>query len=385
MTLEASSECVEFRRALRDFVGREITPHVAEWEAAGVVPREVFHKLGSLGYLGIRLSEESGGAGLDFRYTAIMVQELVQSGSIGVAVSVLAHAEFASKIIDLFGSPELKETFIKPGSVGKRLGALGVTEPGAGSDVANIQTRAVRDGDDYVINGSKTFISNGNFADFVTTAVRTGGDGHKGISIIVIPTDTPGFSRGKPLRKIGTHASDTAELTFDDCRVPARYLVGEEGKGFRYIMQGFEGERLVLAIMAVSQMRMMWKEAHRYGHERVAFGQPLLGFQVWRHRLADVLTTIEAADALNERAIEHYVAGKEANSVISMAKLFATEAVLGVAHECAQIFGGNGYMEEFQIARMFRDSLAFTVGAGSSEMMREIIARCEGLEPQARR
>lgn len=312
----------------------------------------------------------------------MLVEELVRCGSVGVAVSVLAHAEFATKVIERGGTDELKELFVRPAAAGERIGALAVTEPDAGSDVGAIRTRAVRDGDDYVINGAKTFITNGSIADYATTAVRTGAPGHRGISLIVIPTDAPGFHRNSRLRKLGCHASDTAELSFDDCRVPARYLLGSEGGGFKLIMQGFEGERLVLALICCQQMRLMWEEARRYGHEREAFGQPLLAFQVWRHRLADALTTIEAAGALTYRAIDLYVRGERCDAEISMAKLFAAESCVGVAHHCAQIFGGNRYMEEYAIGRLQRDSLAFSVGAGTSEVMREIIARTRGLEPR---
>jgi citronellyl-CoA dehydrogenase len=298
-------------------------------------------------------------------------------------VSVLAHAEFSSKIVDRAGTDEAKREFLVPAVRGERIGALGVSEPDAGSDVAAISTKAVRRGGDYVVDGSKTFITNGTIADFVVTAVRTGGEGYRGISLLLIPTDAPGFLPPRRLQKVGTHASDTAELCFEGCRVPARYLLGEEGRGFRLIMEGFEGERLVLAVMCCAQMRLMWEAARRYGQERHAFGHPLLGFQVWRHRLADALTTITAAEALTNSAMELYVAGTPCNAEVSMAKLFAAEASVGVAHDCAQIFGGNRYMEEYAIARLQRDSLAFSVGAGSSEVMREIIARTSGLEPRA--
>jgi citronellyl-CoA dehydrogenase len=368
-----------FRRSLRAFVEREVTPHALAWEAAGEVPRELFRKLGALGWLGLRLSPEHGGGGCDFRYTAVLVQELMRCGSIGVPVSILAHAEFATRVIDRAGSEALKAKYVRPAAAGELIGALGVTEPDAGSDVAALRTRAVRDGGDWVINGAKTFISNGSIADFVTTAVRTGGPGSAGLSLIVVPADAPGFARGRRLKKLGTHASDTAELSLQDCRVPARNLVGAEGGGFKLIMQGFEGERLVLAVIACSQMRLMWEEARRYGHERRAFGRPLLGFQVWQHRLADALASVEAAEALTERAIDLHVRGEPCNGPISMAKLFATETALDLARTCAQIFGGMGYMEECRMARLYRDSLALTVGAGTSEMMREIIARTSGL------
>lgn len=370
-----------FRKVLGEFVASEITPNVLEWEAAGEIPREVFVRMGELGFLGVRLSEECGGGGRDFWYTTVLVQELVRCGSVGVAVSIMAHAEFATMVIDRNGSPELRQRFVRPAAAGQLIGALGVTEPDAGSDVGALRTHAERDGDHYVINGSKVFITNGTIADYVTTAVRTGGPGHRGISLIVVPTDTPGLTVGRRLRKVGVPSSDTAELFFTDCRVPAENLVGMENRAFRYIMAGFEGERLVLSVIASMQMRLMFEEARRYGHERHAFGHPLLNFQVWRHRLADVITKIEAAEALAYHAIDLHVRGVQANSQISMAKLFASEAAVGVAHECAQIFGGNRYMEESLIARLTRDSGAFTIGAGTSEVMREIIARGEGLNP----
>ena len=371
-------ELAQFRRSLREFVDREVRPNVQAWEADGAVPRLLFRQLGDLGWLGVRLSEEGGGSALDFRYTAALASELVRSGAIGVAVSVLAHAEFATHVVDHAGTDEQRALFVAPAARGERIGALGVTEPGAGSDVASLRTRAVRVGDDWVINGAKTFITNGGIADFIALAVRTGGPGHKGLSLIVVPGDAPGLTRGPRLDKIGVASSDTAELFFDDCRVPARNLVGAEGDGFRLIMEGFAGERLVLAVICCAHMRLMWEEARRYGHERRAFGRPILGFQTWRHRLADALTTIEAAQALTDRAVDMYVRGVPCDAEISMAKLFSTEASRGVSHECAQIFGGNRYMAEQLIARLDRDGLAFTVGAGTSEIMREIIARrCE--------
>jgi citronellyl-CoA dehydrogenase len=294
-------------------------------------------------------------------------------------VALLAHAEFATKVIDRAGSTALREQFVRPAAAGTLIGALGVTEPGAGSDVAALRTTAKRDGDDYVINGSKLFITNGTISDFVTTAVRTGGKGHGGISLIVVPTDTPGFARGRRLRKIGTHASDTGEIFFQDCRVPAANLIGEENSGFRLIMEGFVGERLVLSFIACAQTRLMWEEARRYGHERYAFGQPLLANQVWTHRLADVRTALEAADALTARALDLHLSGQPCDSEVSMAKLFTCETAVDAARTCAQIFGGMSHMEECLMGRLYRDCLAFTIGAGSSEMMREIIARCEGL------
>jgi alkylation response protein AidB-like acyl-CoA dehydrogenase len=378
MEFKHTEEHEVMSRTLRDFVDREIKPNTLKWEREGEIPREIFTKLAELGFLGVRLPTEYGGGGLDFWYTVVLLQELMRCGSIGVGVAVMTHAEFATKVIERGGSHELKSKYVQAAAEARLIGALGVSEPGAGSDVANLQTRAVRDGDDYVINGSKVYITNGTIADYITTAVRTGGEGHKGISLIVVPADTPGLTR-KRLKKIGTHASDTAELFFDDCRVPAENLVGNENEGFRLIMQGFEGERLVLAVMACSQARLLFEEARKWGQDRKAFGQSILGFQVWQHRMADVLTNLEAAETLTHRAIDMYVKGEPANSIISMAKLFATEMALDTARECAQIQGGLSHMEECLIGRLYRDSLALTIGAGTSETMRNIIARSNDL------
>lgn len=373
-----SDEHEVLRRSLAAFVARDITPHVLEWERAGEVPREVFRKLGELGTLGVRLSQEYGGGGQDFWFTVVILQELMRCGSIGVPVTIMAHAEFATLLIDRWGSRALRARYIPAATAGRMIGALGVSEPNAGSDVAALSTRAVREGDDYVINGSKLYITNGSIADYITTAVRTGGPGHRGISLLVVPGDSAGLSKRR-IQKLGTHASDTAELFFDNCRVPAGNLIGEENDGFRLIMGGLEGERLVLAVIACAHARLMFDEARKWGHQRKTFGRPLLGNQVWQHRLSDLLTTIEAAEALTYRGVDLYVRGVPAASEISMAKLFATETALDVARECSQFQGGLGYMEECLMARLHRDALALTIGAGTSEMLRSIIARSNDL------
>jgi citronellyl-CoA dehydrogenase len=378
MELPSTEELEILRRSVAEFVDREIRPHTRQWERDGEVPRALFEKLADLGYLGVRLAPEYGGGGQDFRFTTVLLQELMRCGSIGVPVAIMAHAEFATMLIQRGGSEALKQHYVRAACEGRMIGALGVSEPDAGSDVAALRTTAVRDGDDYIINGSKLYITNGTIADYITTAVRTGEAGHRGISVIVVPGDSPGLVR-KRLQKIGTHASDTGELFFQDCRVPAANLVGEENDGFRLVMSGFEGERLVLSVIACSQARLMFEEARKWGHDRRAFGQSLMGFQVWQHRLADVLTRLEAAETLTHRAIDCYVNGEEANSLISMAKLFSTEMAVDTARECAQIQGGLSHMEDCLIGRLYRDSLALTIGAGTSEMMRGIIARTNDL------
>jgi citronellyl-CoA dehydrogenase len=378
MQVPKSEELEMLRRSAAEFVDREIRPNARQWEQDGEVPRDLFNKLADLGYLGVRLSPEYGGGGQNFWYTTVLLQEMMRCGSIGVPVAVMAHAEFATMLIEKGGSDVLQEKYVRAACEGRMIGALGVSEPDAGTDVAALRTTAVRDGDEYIINGSKLYITNGTIADYITTAVRTGGLGHRGISVIVIPADSPGLVRNR-LQKIGTHASDTAELFFDNCRVPLENLIGEENDGFRLVMSGFEGERLVLSVIACSQARLMFEEARKWGHDRKVFGQSLLNFQVWQHRLADVLTNIEAAETLTYRAIDSYVNGEEVNSLISMAKLFSTEMALDTARECAQIQGGLSHMEDCLIGRLYRDSLALTIGAGTSEAMRGIISRTNDL------
>jgi len=368
-----------FRRHLRELVLRELTPRADEWERAGLVPRELFRRLGDLGYLGIRASPEYGGSGLDYWYTVILCEELVRSLSVGLAVAMLVQSEFATAVLHDEGPEELRRELL-PGAIrGETIWALGVTEPGFGSNVAGLRTTARRDGGDYVINGAKIFISNGTRADFVTLAVRTGGEGASGISLVVFPTDTPGFRVGRALDKIGARASDTAELSFDDCRIPTRFLIGEENQGFQYILDHFQGERLVLASFANGIMQVAWEEALRYGRAREVFGKPILQHQVWRHRLADVRTQLEASRQLTYFACDRLVRRRRAHAEVSMAKLFATETAKRVVNEVFQLHGGYANIEEFPICRLYRDVSGFTIGAGTSEIMREIIAAEEKL------
>jgi citronellyl-CoA dehydrogenase len=370
----------EFRRALRAVVARELAPHADEWEAAGIFPREIYALMGKLGYLGLRYAPEYGGAGLDFWYTLILAQELVKCGSVGTAVGLLAHMEFALSVIEARGTPEQKREFLAPAIRGEKIASIGISEPGAGSDVGAMLTTARRDGGDWVINGSKIFITNGTRADFVSLVARTGGPGPKGLSVILLPSDTKGFRVGRALQKMGNRASDTAELFFDDCRVPLRNLVGEEGQGFGYVMDHFKGERIVISAFALGVMERLWEEGTRYAAERRLFGQPLGKFQTWRHRLADVRTTIEATRQLVHWACDRLNrAAPDASLAASMAKLFSCEQVKHVANEVFQLHGGYGFIEEYPICRLYRDVAAFTIGAGTSEIMREIIAREEQL------
>lgn len=364
------------RSSVATFVEREIRPHASEWEAEGEFPIDLYSAAGQAGFLGLRYHPRWGGSGLDYFATCVLCEELAKCDSVGTAVGLMAQAEFALSTIADEASDDLKASYLEPAIRGDLIGSIGVTEPGAGSDVASIATRARRDGDDYVISGQKTFITNGTRADFVTLAVRTGGGGPKGISVIVFPTDTSGFQVGRKLDKLGARASDTAELFFDECRVPARNLVGEEGRGMRYILSHFAGERLVLASFAVGIMERLIELGLDYGATREAFGSPLLGFQTWRHRFAEMATRLEATRLLAYQAAHLLNLGEPTGEIaVSMAKLYAAEAVKFVAGEVLQLHGGFGQMEESPIPRYYRDVAGFGIGAGTSEIMREIIAR----------
>jgi alkylation response protein AidB-like acyl-CoA dehydrogenase len=369
-----------YRHTLRQFVARELAPHVDAWEQAELVPREIFRRMGELGFFGAAYPEAVGGAGGSWWYSAIYAEELAASGSAGLNMSLMVQSDMATPVIAAIGTPAQHAEFLTPAIRGEKIAALGVSEPGAGSDVAGITTTARRVGDEYVVDGAKTYITNGTQADFITLAVRTGGPGHKGLSLLLFPTDVAGFQVTRKLHKIGNHASDTAELAFTGCRVPARCLLGEEGQGFRYIMQNFQGERLIAAVGAVATAQRALDEAIAWARERAAFGRRLLDFQVWRHQLADLLTEVAAARALTYDAVERFVAGGDATLEVSQAKLYATELCMRVVDRCLQLFGGAGYMDDMAIARRWRDVRLWTIGGGTSEIMREIISKRAGLE-----
>jgi citronellyl-CoA dehydrogenase len=292
---------------------------------------------------------------------------------------MLVHGEMATPVIDAIGTPEQKREFLAPAIRGERIAALAVSEPDAGSDVAAIRTTARRDGGDLVVSGSKMWITNGARADFLTLAVRTGEAGFGGISLLLFPTDVKGFQVSRTLEKVGLPSSDTAVLFFEDCRVPARFLLGEENQGFAHIMTNFQGERLVAAIQAVAAMDLMLELALRYGEERTAFGRPVRSFQSWRHRLADDQTQVEAARWLTYRACDLFARDQVAVREISMAKLFACELAQKVAYDCMQLHGGMGYVLESDVARAWRDVRVLTIAGGTSEIMRELVARTGGL------
>src|SRR3954467_2815459 len=364
-----------FRRNLRSYVEKELAPHALEWDEAGIFPREVFNGMAEIGALGINYPEDVGGAGGDYWYVVVLAEELVRSRNGGVNMALLVQSQMATPIINEIGTAEQKKEFLAPALAGEKIAALGISEPDAGSDVANLRTTARRVGDEYVINGAQMWITNGTRADFITLAVRTGGAGYGGISLVTFPTDVKGFSVSKKLAKVGNLASDTALLFFEDCRIPVRYLLGEENQGFYHVMANFQGERLVAAIGAVAGMQQLVEDSIRYGNERSAFERPLIKFQVWKHKFVEHLTAIEAARWLTYRAVDLYARGEAAVKEISMAKLFAGDLMQKVVYDCQQFHGGMGYVVETPVARAFRDARLLTIGGGTSEIMKEIIAK----------
>ena len=368
-----------FRRSVRSFVAQELTPHIDEWEQEGIFPRSVFRKMGELGFLGIRMPEAYGGSGLDWWFTAAYVEELTGCRCAGVPMGLLVQTDMATPVIAEIGTDEQKREFLAPAIKGEKIAALAVTEPNAGSDVAGLQTVARRDGDDYVISGAKTFITNATRADFLTLAVRTGEKGVGGVSFLLFPTDTKGYTVARKLDKLGNRSSDTAELSFDECRVPRRYLLGQENAGFIYIMQNFKGERLVAALAAVAGAQRTIDEAIAYAKDRKAFGRPLIGFQVTRHHFADLLTRVAAGRELAYHCVDLINRGVECTREIAMAKLFCTETAVEATNRCLQVYGGYGYVEEYPIARHYRDVRLLTIGGGASEIMKEIISKTSGM------
>ena len=367
------------RQTVSRFCKEEIAPYAAEWDEEGIFPRELFPKAGALGMFGIRIDPKWGGSGQDWWATAAYVEAMAYSDSGSINMAFLVQSDMALPVIQELGTEEQKAEFIPRAVTGEWIGALGISEPGGGSDVAAIKTRARIDGNDLVISGQKLWITNGTRADYIVLAVRTGAEGHKGISLVLFPTKTKGFSVGKKLKKIGNLASDTAELFFDECRLPARYILGEKNRGFYYIMENFQGERLVASLGALAAMDKALRWAIDYGHGRSAFGQAIGKFQVWRHRFAEHLTAVEAGRWLTYRALDLVNHGKRAVREITMAKLYTTELSQRIAYDCMQIFGGFAYTTEYPIGRMWRDLRLNTIGAGASEIMKEIIAKEEKL------
>ena len=365
-----------FRRSIKSFVEKEIKPYATQWDEKEKFPRELFKRLGELGFLGIKYPEKYGGAGLDFTYETVFIEEMARGGSLGMLLSILVQTDMATPAIYHFGTEEQKEKFLKPALAGEKIFAIGVTEPGAGSDVANIRTTAKREGDYYIVNGSKTFITNGAIADYITLAVKTDPEKkHKGISLLIFDTKTEGFSVSKHIKKMGNWASNTAELFFDNCKVPVGNLIGEENSGFYYIMKGFETERLSGAVMGQAAAEYALEIAINYMKEREAFGKKIIEFQALRHRLVDLLTEVEVSKSFLHHVIDKYVSGENALTEITMAKLWIGEMSIRVANEALQFLGGYGYTREYPIERILRDVRLYTIGGGTSEIMREILGK----------
>ena len=364
-----------FRQGLRQFLDKEVKPFIDEWEEKGQIPKEVWKKFGDMGYLGLNYSEEWGGTNADFFYSVVFMEEISKVFSGGFTITAAVQQYMASPYIYKHGSEYLKEHYLKPAITGEKICCIGITEPGAGSDAANIQTKAIQEGDYYVVNGAKTFITNAYYGDFLIAVVKTNPEaGTGGVSLLVIDLDTPGISKRK-LKKLGWHSSDTAELNFDDVKVPVKNRIGEEGQGFYYLMGGLQLERLTGSIMGYSSSENVLEYSLKYMSERKAFGRTIDKFQVLRHRVAQLATEIEACKQFVYYVCRLHGDGKFAVKECSMAKLLSTELADKVMYQCVQFFGGYGYMEEYKVARAFRDSRIGTIGGGSSEIMREIIAK----------
>jgi citronellyl-CoA dehydrogenase len=360
-------------------VDKEINPHMDEWEEKGEAPlHALFKKMGDLGFLGIRYDPEYGGQGLDYWYDTVFLEELGRIRGFGVAMAIAVQSHMATPVLAEFGSRHLKESYLKPAIAGEMVAAIAVTEPGAGSDVSAIQTTAKKAGDFYILNGSKTYITNGTQADFLTLLARTSADaGHHSFSLFVVPTKLPGFQVSRKLNKMGCHSSDTAELFFDDMKIPAANLIGNAGEGFIYQMQQFQHERFAaipMSYIAAEEMIAMTVEHLR---RRIVFGKPLISKQVLRHRLADWQTEIECLRQLAYHIVRMKAAGLDVTREVSMGKLYAARAIQKVADGCLQMYGGAGFMEEMPISRCYRDARLISIGGGADEIMREIIAKIE--------
>ncbi|HWC32089.1 MAG TPA: acyl-CoA dehydrogenase family protein [Actinomycetota bacterium] len=368
------------RAGVREFVERALRPHAEEWERSGDFPvREVFRDAGRVGIFGAKYEDAYGGTGPDLVADAVITEELVRCASGGVAAALGAHKDLGSYYLYRFGTEEQKRRWLVPAIAGAKISALAVTEPDAGSDVAGIRTRAVRDGDAWALAGSKTFITNGPVADVLVVAAKTDPDAaHGGISLFVVEAGTPGLV-ARRIETVGWRTSHTGELVFDRCRVPAENVLGEEGRGFVQIMQSFQWERIVMALSAVAAADLTLEMAIAYARERHAFGRPVARFQVWRHRFADLATEIEAARSLTYQALRKIVAGEDAVREVSMAKWLGTELDWRVADEAVQVHGGYGYMMEFPAQRAWRDARLGAIGGGTTEIMKEIIGRSYGL------
>ncbi|MBA3546229.1 MAG: acyl-CoA dehydrogenase family protein [Nannocystis sp.] len=371
------------RKSLRAFFEREINPHVEQWEEAQIFPaHEVFKKLGKEGYLGLTKPEEFGGAGLDYSYAIVLAEELGRIPSGGVSLAIGVQTDMCTPALARYGSDELRREWLAPSIAGDLVGCIGVSEVGSGSDVASLKTTARKDGDDYIINGGKMWITNGIQADWMCCLVNTSDDkAHKNKSLIVVPMNTPGVERARKLHKLGMWSSDTAQVFFDDVRVPQRYRIGPEGAGFMLQMLQFQEERLWGAANSITAMDEAISETVKYTRDRKAFGKSILDNQVVHFRLAELTTEVECLRALVYRAAELFLSGKDVTRLASMCKLKGGRLVREVSDSCIQYWGGMGYMWESKISRMFRDSRLASIGGGADEVMLSIICKLDGMLP----
>jgi acyl-CoA dehydrogenase len=364
----------ELRASIRGFIERELTPYAQQWEQDEWFPDEVFAKLAGQGLLGLKYPESYGGQGGDYLHEAVLIEELARIGSGGTAAGIGAHVNIATPPIWKFGTEEQKQRYLAPAIRGELIGALGITEPGAGSDVAALRTRATPVEGGWLLNGEKTYITNGVRAHFIVTAVKTTEDGgHHGISFLIVERGEG--VRSSKLKKLGWHASDTATIAFEDVFVPAENLLGPEHEGFKLIMANFQWERLAMALGAVGGMALAWERTAQFARERQTFGRPLYGHQAIRHKLADLATSVYTCRCVTYDALRRFVAGEEPLREVTMAKLLTQRASFELMDACLQIHGGAGYMREYSIERAARDARLGPIGGGSDEIMREILGR----------
>lgn len=369
-----------FRAAFRKFLEKEIKPNLEKWEEDGIVPREAWKKMGENGFLCPWLEEKYGGIGAGFEYSVVLIEEMAYIGCQGLIAGL--HSDIIVPYIHSFGSEKQKAKWLPGCATGDILTAVAMTEPNTGSDLAAIRTTAVRQGDEYVINGQKTFISIGLMNDLVIVAAKTDPKANpptKGVSLICIESGTPGYNKGRKLHKMGFHSQDTAEMSFDDCRVPASNLLGKEGQGFYYLMQKLQQERLVASIMAQAMAESMLDMTIRYCRERTVFGKPISSFQHNTFKIVEMATEIEMGRTFMDSLIENHIAGADIVKQVSMAKAWICEMANRVAYNCVQLHGGYGYMEEYPICRFARDIRVFPIFAGTTEVMKVIVGRMMGL------
>jgi acyl-CoA dehydrogenase len=373
-----SEEHDMFRDAFRRFAKAEIEPNIGKWNADGITERWIWERMGREGFLGANAPEEWGGAGGDFLYDAIVMEELASLRAHCVQSSL--HSDICMPYIQHYASPEQKEKFYRPAISGDKLLAIAMTEPGTGSDLANIQTKAIKDGDDYILNGAKTFISNGQNCDVVIVVAKTDPDaGHAGISLILVESGTPGFTKGRNLEKIGLKGQDTSEMAFEDCRVPRANLLGEEGKGFYYLMAQLQQERLCIGVGSMASCRRALDDTLVYVGEREAFGKPISQFQNTQFKLAELASEVEIGQVFVDRLLAAHVRGDEIVSEVSMAKWWTTDLQKRLTAQCLQLHGGYGFMAEYPISQDYCDAAVQSIYAGTNEIMKLIIARRMGL------